>query len=73
MTITLKCKSCGRRFYIQGKAEELVNKYSNAALHLRMIGYKNLSASVWELVENNAKCCESPDIHMVEWGTFYDF
>ena len=67
MTMTFKCLRCGKRFYIPPKDEELFNTYSDAALRLRLAGYKGAHGTVWRILEDRAKCCKDPDISLDTW------
>lgn len=67
MTMVFDCSNCGKRFYIHGEAEVLFNRLSDAALYLRMMGYKGVDVPIWKVIQNRAKCCDSPDINIVSW------
>ena len=73
MVIVLKCLECEKRFYISGEAEALFNKLSDAAVYLRLLGYRGADGSIWRVVQDRAKCCDSPNITTVLWEHKYEF
>jgi len=67
MTMEFECSGCGRHFYIYGSVEKAFNDRFDVNLFLRSKGYKVELPSTWETIQNRARCCNNPNIHIVKW------
>ena len=62
---TYECESCARRFYFYGRIADALHELVVIKCTLGQGGYHNVP-SAWQIVQDNAKCCDNPQLALFD-------